>query len=189
MADLWVFTSLFEAFSCFDFCQRNLVKENMNLWQISLVFCTTKCTFMVWLHWQKFCHSVQFFRHFSVTLWSGILPPRIPRPEIVKEIIRKLLEILSWNPVGWKILVFENSRNCTEFAQNSRICAELQNLHRIPEFVQNLRRISTELTRHFWDFLDCFGEILSHRKILCQNSGPKSNRNVTEKDAEWKNFC
>ena len=144
---------------------------------------------MVWLHWQKFCHSVQFFRHFSVTLWSGILPPRIPRPEIVKEIIRKLLEILSWNPVGWKILVFENSRNCTEFAQNSRICAELQNLHRIPEFVQNLRRISTELTRHFWDFLDCFGEILSHRKILCQNSGPKSNRNVTEKDAEWKNFC
>ena len=145
--------------------------------------------FIAWLHWQKFCHSVQFFRHFSVTLWSGILPPRIPRPEIVKEIIRKLLEILSWNPVGWKILVFENSRNCTEFAQNSRICAELQNLHRIPEFVQNLRRISTELTRHFWDFLDCFGEILSHRKILCQNSGPKSNRNVTEKDAEWKNFC
>ena len=144
---------------------------------------------LAWLHWQKFCHSVQFFRHFSVTFWSGILPPRISRPEIVKEIIRKLLEILSWNPVGWKILEFENSRICTEFAQNSRICAEFKNLRRIQEFVQNLCRISTELTWHFWDFLDCFCEILSHRKILCQNSAPKSNRKVTEKDAEWKNFC
>ena len=44
---LWVFTSLFEAFSCFDFCQKNLVKENSNLWQISLFFCMTKCTFKV----------------------------------------------------------------------------------------------------------------------------------------------
>ena len=38
LADLWLFTSLFEAFSCFDFRQRNLVKENVNLWQISLFF-------------------------------------------------------------------------------------------------------------------------------------------------------
>ena len=73
---------------------------------------------------------------------------------------------------------------CTEFAQNSRICAEFKKLRRIQEFVQNLRRISTELTQHFCDFLDCFCEILSHRKILCQNSEPKSNRKVTEKDAE-----
>ena len=41
---LLAFTSCFEAFSCFDFCQKNLVKENMNLWQIWLFFCTTKCT-------------------------------------------------------------------------------------------------------------------------------------------------
>ena len=35
---LWVFTSFFEASSCFDFCKKNIVKENMNLWQISLFF-------------------------------------------------------------------------------------------------------------------------------------------------------
>ena len=111
---------------------------NLNYLGVLMVYYRWVNDFMVWLHWQKFCHSVQFFRHFSVTFWSGILPPRIPRPEIVKEIIRKLLEILSWNPVGWKILEFENSRICTEFAQNSRICAKFKNFYKIcAELAQN----------------------------------------------------
>ena len=55
--------------------------------------------------------------------------------------------------------------NVYKFAQNSRNSAEFKKLRRIQEFVQNLRRISTELTQHFYDFLDCFCEILSHPKI------------------------
>ena len=65
LADLWVFTTLFEAFSCFDFCQRNLVK-NVNLWQISQFFCTTKCTLRGASLWNFFLErvNVKKKRHF-----------------------------------------------------------------------------------------------------------------------------
>ena len=94
------FTSLFEAFSCFDFCQRNLVKENVNLWQITLFFCTTKCTL-----------NAHYFLKF---LWEE-------NSFLISSTTFKLLNFEKWPQVVLRNLKFGKKKPLYLYPDNTRL--------------------------------------------------------------------